>query len=1423
MKYHEFTIKELLNMQANRAFKNAMETQAFAQGKDPLLTNDLKGAVWSILTTPELGPIGGGVSLISLSGAGLKSLDGLLTHIGGILTVIQFYNDIKSGNKLAQYNAAKGGTFWAIGATNVSVVLKTAAVGVGLIDYSLNKLGTELSNSRYAFWEKAYRRYYDKKYGFRMTTLFDPKTRRRKISDDDTEKWIDLIFNRYNGKIDTALEEGFSDFWNNAETNADSVGMHATKGLVTLVRGLSKKEQESIRKNYLGHVLPAVLNTLKWKRDRALRDAKIELQIAFDKVYENLSKTVNFTGLTVDDKKRSLEGVLVALFNRAPVKTGKNGEYRISLRTCELYDYFSAEHTNKARLNATYTDPSTGIPVRQTRNVDVPIIWGSPNRDQGPNNFVFKRNDLLGIEIDKKNVTLTENTSRGIRVFARYEGGIKKDITGKADWKVDNNTIAHVENGKILATKVGKTKFKAIYDAKGAAIPSQPVQINVLPAKILTGISLSPASLAMQPGETARVSVTATFSDGTNQDVTASADTRWTAQDRSVKLTGKGQIKAVKAMAGNPDHQVTVTYSFFGRDRKSAVLPVRIELPKTYSRFSLSKTQIVMGLNENVGIRAKAIVTQGPFTAPVDVTAKVDWQIGNRQIIKQAYGGVIVSGNRPGTSRITAVWRLKNGKTLKGTCLVKVVDKNAPLPRVDFSISPKKRLYEPGARLTFAAMARLPDRENYELTWFVENVEKNGFELRHVFKKPGSYPVRLVIRSKITGKEDAVVKIVRIRQPPDVKVSIQFSPEQGAYLPGSTIDLISRTENTSRISEYRWYVNGRFLRSGRRISALFSQPGNYEVTLGLRMGSNFDEIKRSRTITIGQPAIGKLGTWRNYFETRGGNRNLSICSRYYKGGIAAWSKRCLIFRRIGTVTGHKLCTGKQSDGYNSGFLIYSDQYGKKLKFEVYHFRFGKYFEGQLHYSGEVQKAANPDPSSLSITCHANAADVSWTNEDGSNCHTRIWKFRTSNMLAHTGMERPVCSKPLVSSSQLRFCNNYAKKSVAQFNENVKRQCGLSGPEWYGDRDAHKRWCLRVPMRSAGRLEKKRQNALRRCGKTTKIFKPWCNAYASRAIAQSQENIRNRCGFTGWRWQASFRDHLNWCSRATRQAASHESVYREQALANCRRNTGLPGTGNNNTATPGTGSSNAGTPGAGSTGFGSGGSSLNSGMTGGSNPPYPPGNAAIRPLLGSWQFGRSQYHFKPVNIHLCTIKLTSRWVPGRGYALKACHANESYWNLTGANLVFYDRNGRASTRFSRTGPNSWQGRFLLAPGDGTVHYLRGHSAPPPAPPTGLNKPGPASVAASYLGCFRDQGDPSGTSGRDLNGYVFNSAGMTTERCISACRSRGFRFAATQYTRWCFCGNSYGRSGRANNCNMRCSGNPAQTCGGSWANSVYRVAR
>jgi len=88
-------------------------------------------------------------------------------------------------------------------------------------------------------------------------------------------------------------------------------------------------------------------------------------------------------------------------------------------------------------------------------------------------------------------------------------------------------------------------------------------------------------------------------------------------------------------------------------------------------------------------------------------------------------------------------------------------------------------------------------------------------------------------------------------------------------------------------------------------------------------------------------------------------------------------------------------------------------------------------------------------------------------------------------------------------------------------------------------------------------------------------------------------------------------------------------------------------------------------------------------------------------------------------------------------------------------------------------------------------------------------------STYLGCFKDQ------KNRDISGFSFKSPKMTKKLCMDTCRQKGFKYAGLQYSQHCFCGNSYGKLGKSDNCKMPCSGNKGEICGGGWANSVYQV--
>ncbi len=97
----------------------------------------------------------------------------------------------------------------------------------------------------------------------------------------------------------------------------------------------------------------------------------------------------------------------------------------------------------------------------------------------------------------------------------------------------------------------------------------------------------------------------------------------------------------------------------------------------------------------------------------------------------------------------------------------------------------------------------------------------------------------------------------------------------------------------------------------------------------------------------------------------------------------------------------------------------------------------------------------------------------------------------------------------------------------------------------------------------------------------------------------------------------------------------------------------------------------------------------------------------------------------------------------------------------------------------------------------------------------------AVAQDYLGCYTDQGEHTGTGGRDLDGFMTRSDAMTPRLCAETCGRKGFTYAGVQLGVACFCGNSYGRTGPSQACSTACAGDRNLNCGGAWANAVYRA--
>jgi len=66
------------------------------------------------------------------------------------------------------------------------------------------------------------------------------------------------------------------------------------------------------------------------------------------------------------------------------------------------------------------------------------------------------------------------------------------------------------------------------------------------------------------------------------------------------------------------------------------------------------------------------------------------------------------------------------------------------------------------------------------------------------------------------------------------------------------------------------------------------------------------------------------------------------------------------------------------------------------------------------------------------------------------------------------------------SGSLARCRNYARKAVAQNQENRRYSCGFTGGRWHSNENRHYNWCRSATVSQANHEKQARREALRRC-------------------------------------------------------------------------------------------------------------------------------------------------------------------------------------------------------------------------------------------------------------------------------------------------------------------------------------------------------
>ncbi len=215
---------------------------------------------------------------------------------------------------------------------------------------------------------------------------------------------------------------------------------------------------------------------------------------------------------------------------------------------------------------------------------------------------------LGSIEVAPFAPTLGIGVSLPLVATAIYTDGTKADVTTSATWSSSAATVTVVASGAAAGQAKGVTAGTAVVTASfGGKTGSTTVTVT---AATLTALVVSPSAATLAVGGTAKLVATATYSDGSTSDLTASAV--WTSSDGSIAAVASGVVTGVA------NGSATITASFGG---KSGTAAITVSPAKLLS-ITITPADPSLPLGATLTLKATGLYEGGSSR---DITADVAW------------------------------------------------------------------------------------------------------------------------------------------------------------------------------------------------------------------------------------------------------------------------------------------------------------------------------------------------------------------------------------------------------------------------------------------------------------------------------------------------------------------------------------------------------------------------------------------------------------------------------------------------------------------------------------------------------------------------------------------------------------------------------------------------------------------------------
>jgi hypothetical protein len=298
---------------------------------------------------------------------------------------------------------------------------------------------------------------------------------------------------------------------------------------------------------------------------------------------------------------------------------------------------------------------------------------------------------LVSIALDPPLATLPIGGSVTVRVIGTFSDGSTADVTAMAKIGDDGSGAAVVgAGGRVVAQHAGATTVFAT-----VGMLATKMTVIVTPATVV-GVTVSPPIGMAGVATTAAFTASATLSDGTQTDVTASA--MWSVGDPTIASIAQGGVATGKA-AG----KTLVTAAFGGQSGQATF----VVTGATLMTLQIDPVDPSVGVGVEVDFTATGLYTDG---TRVDLTSQVMWSSSASNVLPIDGGGHAFSRS-PGTSVVTATSGML---TASSTVTVTAASLKS------IAITPSSPVLSPGGTVALTATGTFSDGTTADLTSSVD-------------------------------------------------------------------------------------------------------------------------------------------------------------------------------------------------------------------------------------------------------------------------------------------------------------------------------------------------------------------------------------------------------------------------------------------------------------------------------------------------------------------------------------------------------------------------------------------------------------------------------------------------------------------------------------------------------------------------------